>query len=853
MKIGFITTVLNEDKTIDSFLASLLLQTKKPDEVIIVDGGSSDDTIKRIKSYELRIKKSGIRFKLFVKKGNISKGRNFAVKNSTCDVIAISDAGCVLDKNWLRRIAFPFKDKSIDVVAGFYKGLPSSNFQKCLVPFVLVMPDKATKDFLPASRSMAIRKKVFEKVGGFSEKLKQAEDYDFAKRLKKNGAKIVFEKGAIVSWVPRSNIISAFKMFYKYAYGDIKAGSLRPKVLFIFARYLFAFFSILAARFVSIEFLLTMFFVYFFSYSGWSIYKNYKYVKNLSALFYLPLIQFASDLAVISGTTTSISKIILNGLASFVRQEKIVSLSVLIFTILTLSVISWGLPNTSHPFTYHMDEWHQLQSVRAIAANWSPIVEGAAHGPMFFFIISGIYIGILYLLGLVNPFIVESSVGRMDIQNLLFIYLRTSTLLFSLGAITLLIIILKKYFNVRYLYIPLILFMFSPNWIALSNYFKYDIAIVFWILLSIFALLKYTHNPVLRNYLLASIPVGMVAATKLSGLPMFAVYLFSYIFFTPQLKEKISFVVKGTLLYIFTFLLIGVPNIFLGKADYRELLRSVVLDTPMQTFNFKLGMPYYLYLFTNQVSTLFGFSLTIVFILSILYFIFKIRKISFSKLTRIYKYELFFLFSAVIFSASLYPLKLFIYNRALVVLPFIIIFIGLMLTRFMKVGDIKKNFVIIFINFLLVIHIIQGVSWIFVKFDDPRQSSSAWILENIEEGSTIGIETPPIYQFLPDIVLKEYYTLQEDPNFRNKYNYEIVSGSLKELPRYIIVTNKDIDQRFLYSSPKKDLLSRMNSDNYSELMVFEPNWWLSNYFTGRLDFFVSLLAPSATITIYEAK
>jgi len=273
----------------------------------------------------------------------------------------------------------------------------------------------------------------------------------------------------------------------------------------------------------------------------------------------------------------------------------------------------------------------------------------------------------------------------------------------------------------------------------------------------------------------------------------------------------------------------------------------------MQTFNFKLGMPYYLYLFTNQVSTLFGFSLTIVFILSILYFIFKIRKISFSKLTRIYKYELFFLFSAVIFSASLYPLKLFIYNRALVVLPFIIIFIGLMLTRFMKVGDIKKNFVIIFINFLLVIHIIQGVSWIFVKFDDPRQSSSAWILENIEEGSTIGIETPPIYQFLPDIVLKEYYTLQEDPNFRNKYNYEIVSGSLKELPRYIIVTNKDIDQRFLYSSPKKDLLSRMNSDNYSELMVFEPNWWLSNYFTGRLDFFVSLLAPSATITIYEAK
>jgi glycosyltransferase involved in cell wall biosynthesis len=48
MKISFITTVFNEEKTIDRFFESLLGQTKAPDEIVIVDGGSTDDTLKVI-------------------------------------------------------------------------------------------------------------------------------------------------------------------------------------------------------------------------------------------------------------------------------------------------------------------------------------------------------------------------------------------------------------------------------------------------------------------------------------------------------------------------------------------------------------------------------------------------------------------------------------------------------------------------------------------------------------------------------------------------------------------------------------------------------------------------------------
>lgn len=848
MKIGFIATVLNEEKTIIPFLDSLMLQSRKPDEVVIVDGGSTDETISLIKKHKIN---KILKVKLFKKRGNISKGRNFAVKNCNSDIITMSDAGCILEKDWLKKIVKSFEKKDIDVVAGYYKGLTKNNFQKSLIPYVLVMPDKVNENFLPASRSMAIRKKAFEKIGGFLEKIDYGEDYDLVKRLKKSGAKIVLEEKAVVGWIPRENVFEAFRMFYRYAYGDVKAGNIRPKVIFIFARYFFALFTFLLARFISLNLIYLLLITYLGLYSGWSILKNYKYVRNTSALFYLPLIQIISDIAVISGTTISLLKKIISNLFTFIKKEKIVSISILVFTALLLSVINWGLPNSNHPFTYHMDEWHQLQAVRSVATNLSPISAGAAHGPMFFFIISGAYIGFLHLLGLVNPFLIEYSVGNLDIQNLLFIYLRLGTLLFALGAIFLLIVILKKFLKTKLLYIPLLLFIFSPNWIALSNYFKYDIAIVFWILFSILTLLNYSRKPTLKNYLIASIPVSLVAATKLSGFPMFAVYIFSFLLFTPKFREKISYVIKGSILYIVVFLLLGIPNILLGKADYYELLQSVVVDAPKETYNFNLGVPYYIYLFTNQVPTLFGYSLVVVFVFFLIYFLYKVAKLPLVKIIKEYKYELLVLFSTLIFSVSLYPLKLFIYNRALVVLPFIIIFIGLMLNRFMNRINNKKRFVIILTNFLLVIHVIQGFSWIVVKLNDPRQTSSEWILKKIEKGSSIGIEGPPIYQFLPDILVKEYYSIQKDKDYESIYNYDVISKSSNELPRYVIVTNKEIDWEYLYNSPKKDLLARMKKENYKELAVFEPNWWLSNYFTSRLDFFISLLAPTATITVYE--
>lgn len=307
MKVSIVITVLNEQNSTSHLLQSLLLQTKKPNEIIIVDGGSSDKTVAELKTQKAKLKSKIKNLRILIKPGNRAVGRNFGIESAKNEFIAITDAGCILDKHWLANITKPFKDESVDVVAGYYRGLPENIFEKCLVPYVLVMPDRIEPEkFLPASRSLAFKKSIWEKVGGFPENYSYNEDYIFAKKLKKIGVKIVFVKDAVVGWMPRKNIVEAFMMFFKFALGDAQARIFRPKMLLILLRYfvglvlLLIFLKTYSYLILHTLYLLLMFYI------SWAIIKNYKYVRHWQAFVFLPLLQFTSDLAVISGTISGL-------------------------------------------------------------------------------------------------------------------------------------------------------------------------------------------------------------------------------------------------------------------------------------------------------------------------------------------------------------------------------------------------------------------------------------------------------------------------------------------------------------------------------------------------------------------
>jgi glycosyltransferase involved in cell wall biosynthesis len=314
MKISFITTVYNEGSTIKPLLQSLFAQSRFPEEIIIVDGGSTDDTISEISNFKFPVSDAKAKIKLIFKKGNRSVGRNKAINNASGEVIVCSDAGCVLDRDWIKNIIKPFSNPKIDVVAGYYEGKARTIFEKCLIPYVLVMPDKVNKsNFLPATRSIAFKKSIWKKVGGFPEEFSNNEDYVFAKKLKKINATIVFEEKAIVYWTPRSDFEDAFIMFYRFAKGDAESCIFRPKVSFIFLRYIAGMILLVTYVLLKSYFILNTVCIILSAYILWAIIKNYRYVKDLRAVFLLPLIQFTSDIAVILGT--------ISGVISFYRLQ----------------------------------------------------------------------------------------------------------------------------------------------------------------------------------------------------------------------------------------------------------------------------------------------------------------------------------------------------------------------------------------------------------------------------------------------------------------------------------------------------------------------------------------------------
>lgn len=236
-KVSVICTVLNEGQSIKNLLDSLAAQTRPPDEVILVDGGSTDET--------LSILKAERRLPLLIIEApgaNISRGRNLAIAAASGPVLASTDAGVRLDEQWLDRLTAPFeRDPVPAVVSGFFVPDPQSAFEVAMGATVLpVASDIEPEKFLPSSRSVAFLKSAWEAVGGYPEWLDFCEDLIFDFRLRDKYGSFLFEPEAVAFFRPRSSLTSFFKQYYRYARGDGKADLYRLRHAIRYGTYLIA-------------------------------------------------------------------------------------------------------------------------------------------------------------------------------------------------------------------------------------------------------------------------------------------------------------------------------------------------------------------------------------------------------------------------------------------------------------------------------------------------------------------------------------------------------------------------------------------------------------------------------------
>ena len=161
MNISLCITVKNEEESIARLLDSIFAGTKLPSEIVIVDAKSTDKTVEVIKSYQEKHKN----IKLIIEKGGTAHGRNLSIKNAKGEIIVQTDAGCVVKKDWLKKITSPFKDKSVDLVAGFYEMPAKSSLQEVLNVFHGVPPkDLIQKNLFHQPGPVHLEKKFGKKL-----------------------------------------------------------------------------------------------------------------------------------------------------------------------------------------------------------------------------------------------------------------------------------------------------------------------------------------------------------------------------------------------------------------------------------------------------------------------------------------------------------------------------------------------------------------------------------------------------------------------------------------------------------------------------------------------------------------
>ena len=238
MKITVVVPVRNEETSIHPLLSGLRQQTRPPDEVIIVDGGSTDETPTIV---ETEISStSNLRL---VRETNAlpGRGRNVGARVAANEWLAFIDAGVTPASDWLERLErAAIAESNADVVYGSWEPVTDTFFKECAAIAYGYVPSEEVDETFIRSRavfSSLMRRAVWERVGGFSEDLRSAEDLLFIQHIDSAGVHITYAPKAVVRWSMQPNLWRTFRRFVTYSRHNMRAGLWREWQASMLMRY----------------------------------------------------------------------------------------------------------------------------------------------------------------------------------------------------------------------------------------------------------------------------------------------------------------------------------------------------------------------------------------------------------------------------------------------------------------------------------------------------------------------------------------------------------------------------------------------------------------------------------------
>jgi cellulose synthase/poly-beta-1,6-N-acetylglucosamine synthase-like glycosyltransferase len=212
-KVTVLVTVKNSEQNIEKCVNSLLKLNYPNYKIYITDAFSTDKTYEILKKIQSKYPK---KIKIEQIRGNISKALNYMIKKVKSEFIAITDADCVVDKNWLKNLILGFDSNEIISTAGFCSTKKNVNKLQRLIGLELENRFKHFPKFITRAPTMNFCVKTyFAKKVKFDERLDVAQETDWGYRLTKLG-KIKYVPNAVVYHYHRTELKSYFKQQFEY-------------------------------------------------------------------------------------------------------------------------------------------------------------------------------------------------------------------------------------------------------------------------------------------------------------------------------------------------------------------------------------------------------------------------------------------------------------------------------------------------------------------------------------------------------------------------------------------------------------------------------------------------------------
>ena len=208
--VSVVIPVLNGERTIKDCLVSLLQADYPPErrEILVVDNGSTDRTAEIVKTLPVRY--------LREERRGCSAARNRGIQASQGEIIASTDADCMVSRGWLRELVRAFDEEGVGGVAGeVYAYPPKTPAERYAARVRSLSPQKyLSRPLLPfaAFPNLAFRRDVFDRIGLLDETVTLGESTDFCTRfLRGTGLKLKYVPNAVVFHRHRSSAWEFFK------------------------------------------------------------------------------------------------------------------------------------------------------------------------------------------------------------------------------------------------------------------------------------------------------------------------------------------------------------------------------------------------------------------------------------------------------------------------------------------------------------------------------------------------------------------------------------------------------------------------------------------------------------------